>query len=1062
VIDAPTSQTGFYVTGGTVPLTARSYIARRADQELYAGLRQGHFCYVLSSRQMGKSSLMNRVSNRLRDEGGLVAELDLTGIGQNLTVEQWYDGLVYVLGRELGLKRELTACWRSYAHLGPLHRFLTVLREGALALCSGQVFIFVDEIEVVQSLPFSTDEFFASIRECYNRRTSDPDMNRLTFCLVGMSTPLDLIGDTRITPFNIGKRIELRDFGPDEALPLAAGLDRPGTAGADLLRRVLYWTNGHPYLTQRLCQAVADDPSITTPAAVDALCKELFLSRRAREVDVNLAPVKHYLMNACSDRAALLNLYENVRRGRCVADDETNRVVRLLKLSGVVRVVNGCLGMRNRIYGRVFDLAWIRESLPDAEIQRQRAAYMRGLARAVTVASVIIAAMGWLTFRTIRSDQAVQSARDSAQRLLYVQDINLAQHAYDEGDVSLTLELLDELREAGGAQWTSRFEWRYLWASCHRYIRSFNGHHDSIFGAAFLRGGRYLETVSKDKTMTLWDVATGQAVRVMPVRSTPYGIAFSPDGATVAIGYADGVVALSDTMTGTQRRTLYIDHGDAVWSLGFTADGRRLAAGSLHGAVKVWDSASGALLRGFENKQGSCYVALSPDGDTVASSDDTGTVTLWNLRRPGRRTLPAFNDDDQVTALAFSPNGSMLAVGGHDGAIGLWDTAKWTQIQILNGHTRTINSLSFTPDGHTMASTSNDTTVRLWRVPSGEQIGVVRGHTGRAFCAVFAPRLGLLATTSSDMTAKLWDLASVTTTNRLSRLKGLSLLGVISHDCRTVAMESDGGMAAFYAAGSPVPKRRETIPGGSFAPIAFSPDGAQAVFKTPDGRIHFFNTSSWREEFEYQGRACASYALAFSATGDMLAVGDWDLRQNAIFVELWDTRTHRMTALFRSRLKSIYKFAFSGANERLLAVAGSEPVIEIWDTAARRPVHTVAVGLQSISALAFSPDSRLLAVSGIDKSVELWKVPDWTLERSLQAHTTETYCVTFSPDGRTLATAGDDDVKLWDVATGQETLTLDGLTDAALGLAFSTDNASLAAVTRNWTFHLWETVTKIT
>src|SRR5205814_7968865 len=86
--------------------------------------------------------------------------------------------------------------------------------------------IFVDEIDIVRSLPFFTDEFFAAIRECYNRRSANPEFNRLTFCLLGVATPSDLIRDTRTTPFNLGRRIELNDFTSQEAAQLALGLER--------------------------------------------------------------------------------------------------------------------------------------------------------------------------------------------------------------------------------------------------------------------------------------------------------------------------------------------------------------------------------------------------------------------------------------------------------------------------------------------------------------------------------------------------------------------------------------------------------------------------------------------------------------------------------------------------------------------------------------------------------------------------------------------------------------------------------------------------------------------
>jgi hypothetical protein len=144
--------------------------------------------------------------------------------------------------------------------------------------------VFIDETDAVRSLPFSTDEFFAAIRECYNRRTREPAFRRLTFCLLGVASPTDLIRDTRMTPFNIGRRIELTDFTESEASVLAVGLEvgdadtpgRPAKEARRLLKRILHWTGGHPYLTQKLCQRVASEPGIHTPAGVDRLCRSLF------------------------------------------------------------------------------------------------------------------------------------------------------------------------------------------------------------------------------------------------------------------------------------------------------------------------------------------------------------------------------------------------------------------------------------------------------------------------------------------------------------------------------------------------------------------------------------------------------------------------------------------------------------------------------------------------------------------------------------------------------------------------------------------------------------------
>src|SRR5947199_4667306 len=117
----------FFVTGGTLRPDAPSYVGRRADEELRRALAQGEFCYVLTARQMGKSSLMVRTAQRLREEGARVAVLDVTAVGRNMSAVQWYGGLLVALGRQLDLEDELEAFWRAHRHLGPLQRFMLAL-----------------------------------------------------------------------------------------------------------------------------------------------------------------------------------------------------------------------------------------------------------------------------------------------------------------------------------------------------------------------------------------------------------------------------------------------------------------------------------------------------------------------------------------------------------------------------------------------------------------------------------------------------------------------------------------------------------------------------------------------------------------------------------------------------------------------------------------------------------------------------------------------------------------------------------------------------------------------
>ncbi len=406
----------FYVTGGTLRHDSACYVERRADREVFDGLAQGEFCYVLTARQMGKSSLMVRAANKLRLAGARVAVLDLTAIGQNVNAEQWYNSLLGRIGHQLDCEDELEGFWLKHPHLGPLQRWLDALREVVLKTppapaagrpATGRVVLFVDEIDVVRSLPFATDDFFAAVRECYNRRAQEPVFSGLTFCLLGVATPADLIRDSRQTPFNIGRRVELSDFTPEEAAPLARGLGWPEPVAGTLLRRALYWTNGHPYLTQLLCQAVAQDASVSGPAGVDRLCETLFLSHRAQDRDDNLLFAREYLLRAQTERPGLLPFYAQVLRGEKVADDSRDPLVNILRLSGISSVAGGQLRVRNRIYYRVFDGNWVTASLPGGLKVEEQAAFRRGVSRGVlagVLGGIAVSLIAWTIFRWMITD----------------------------------------------------------------------------------------------------------------------------------------------------------------------------------------------------------------------------------------------------------------------------------------------------------------------------------------------------------------------------------------------------------------------------------------------------------------------------------------------------------------------------------------------------------------------------------------------------------------------------------------------------------------------------------
>lgn len=407
------TQADFYVIGGTLKPDAPCYVRRQADDRLHESLVEGKFCYVLTSRQVGKSSLMVRAALRLRKDRMTAAVIDLTSLGQNLAVEQWYYGMLLRIGQQLDLEDEIEDYWIERTELGPLQRWMGAVREVVMSHREGRVVIFIDEIDAVRSLPFSTDEFFAGIRELYNRRAEDPQLERLVFCLLGVATPSDLIRDPRTTPFNIGQRIDLTDFTEEEAFQLADGLGKETADGREIIRRMLHWTGGHPYLTQRLCRELVANAS--SAKSVDRVCEKLFLSSVAREQDDNLIFVRDRLLRSEIDRADLLDLYAKVRSHERVHNDDTNPLIEGLLLSGIVDTAEGFLRVRNRIYHRVFDRKWVRENTPDAELRRQRAAYRKGFKRAAMLAAMILLLIGALALYAFQQRNRALVALNEAE-----------------------------------------------------------------------------------------------------------------------------------------------------------------------------------------------------------------------------------------------------------------------------------------------------------------------------------------------------------------------------------------------------------------------------------------------------------------------------------------------------------------------------------------------------------------------------------------------------------------------------------------------------------------------
>ncbi len=353
-----------FFTGGALPPDSLSYVQRTADDELFDSVLAGKICCVFAPHHMGKSSLMFRTARRLEQRGFRTITADLATLSADSSVVQSFQYLTMRLKYQLKLSVDpVTWWWVAQAYSDPTQGIVNFLRDEVLNKSEGPVAIFLDGIDTTLNSDI-LDSLLTAIRFLYQARETDPVWHRLTLVLLGSAIRDDLIRNHGHFPFRDCHNIDLHEFSREEAQVLqhglpAACLDDAGT----VFSHIFYWSNGHPYLTQKLCMAVANAQDVDcTDEWVDRLVKRVFLSPEAG-IESNLQFVRDSIRTS-TRRKQLLSCYRRVYKGKKVPEDERSFAQNRLKLIGLVRGESGTLKVRNEVYRSAFDSAWIKANMP--------------------------------------------------------------------------------------------------------------------------------------------------------------------------------------------------------------------------------------------------------------------------------------------------------------------------------------------------------------------------------------------------------------------------------------------------------------------------------------------------------------------------------------------------------------------------------------------------------------------------------------------------------------------------------------------------------------------------
>jgi WD40 repeat protein len=1094
----------FYQAGGTLPGDSPAYVVRRADGELYAGLREGQFCYVLNSRQMGKSSLRVRVMDRLRGEGVACAAIDITAIGsQSPTLDQWYAGVARQILSGLGMGADrlaLRSWWKEREFLPPVDR-LGALIEWLLAELPGNIAIFVDEIDSVLSLKFPIDDFFAFIRSCYNVRVDRPEYERITFALFGVATPGELIQDKRRTPFNIGRAIELEGFREDEVGPLAAGF---GVDGDEILREVLGWTEGQPFLTQRICQLAIDQLGNKSPSLapyISEIVQEHVLTNwEANDQQAHLKTIRDRILSLePQQRREVLCIYQDIlTRESLRADNSVEQM--MLRLSGLVVKRNGLLVGYNQIYQAIFDARWVKEDLEElCPFSEQMMAWLadRDPSRLLW-GQALTEARSWseqqqrldaneaLFIRESQDQENLEELRTAEQRLVAQEEANRILQAATE-EAREKLAIAEETAAVTIAVATKKANRRNLislgLAGVALTVAAIAVPGTIVAKQAARKAQIEMQEAQKQKdelakkskklTANLMAMGGKEKAAQEKVKQAAAQYKKAQEQTKVAKAQAtqseQQAQAVQQQFAAAQQQVAQANatltevnqEKEVATVAKAQAETAKVAAEQ---QLEIAKTASKKALEQVVIAKTKSEKAIAQQ--TIAQADtEKARISLIEAQEK-RDTILNLNKLEKEGLAAL--NRSIL-----EKVHGLIDAMRAGEASQALRKTKGVEGFAASPTYaiQTIVDQVENRALLPW------QHQTLLAHESGIFSAQFSPDSQHVITSSDDKTARIWD---VKTGQEIAKLQGHESSvssAQFSPDGKHIVTSSDDNTARIWDSetGQEIAKLKGHE--SSVSSAQFSPDGKHIVTSSDDNTARIWDSKTGQEIAKLKGHESSVSSAQFSPDGKHIVTSSDDNT-----ARIWDSKTGQEIAKLQDHKSGLFSAQFSPDGQHIVT-SSKDNTARIWDSKTGQEISKLKgitpplntginrsanrllyfdsklrfIPLFSNAKTQFSPNGQRIVTVFDDMTVRVWDVKSGEEVAKLQGHESDVISAQFSPDGQRIVTASDDKTsRVWDAKTGQEIARLQGHESHVITAQFSPDGQHIVTASSDGTSLIWD------